>query len=137
MKSQVQGILQVYWKEKLKFKWGNESKSRDKNLPEVKARKRKVEESVVNTDVRNVNLTWGMANYLPPQLESEDDTASDMHIQSLKREYCKTEKNKALADLKMKLSFSNRRKEIVTDNMPIGDILEIYPFLKDRRQVHL
>lgn len=38
--------FQVYWKEKLRYKWGNERKSRDKHMPEVQARKRTNEDKV-------------------------------------------------------------------------------------------
>lgn len=37
-------------------------------------------------------LTWGMANYLPQQLSSEDEQAIQMHTEWLKREYIDTAK---------------------------------------------
>jgi len=53
-----------------------------------KAKKRK-KTTQDATEIENVNLTWGMANYLPPQHESEDETAVDLHVSWLKREFQK------------------------------------------------
>ena len=68
-------LFQIYWREKLRYKFGNERKCRDRNVPEVLAKKRKrpAEESNKQTDM--TTLTWGMANYMPAIPVSEDETS--------------------------------------------------------------
>lgn len=138
---QVSGVplqsCRVYWKEKLKYKWGNERKSRDKHVPEVMARKRKRQNNTGESSQtgRNVKLTWGMANFLPNQPESEDDAAVELHKQWLQQEYIKTEQIPALVDLKMNLTFPARRKAVVTELVPPEELLLQYPFLKEREQI--
>ena len=58
-------------------------------MPEIQARKRKNEDkqSAEQTSIKKTYLTWGMANYLPKQLSSEDEHAIQMHTEWLKRKY--------------------------------------------------
>ncbi|XP_052063836.1 uncharacterized protein LOC127703799 [Mytilus californianus] len=129
--------VRVYWKEKLKYKWGNERKSRDKHLPEVQARKRKKDTAPTPENISGgkVYLTWSMANFLPAQPESEDDTAISLHCGWLKREFIKTDQNEALINLKMNLTFAARRKAVVEGTISAAELVDQYPFLKDRRQI--
>lgn len=78
-----------------------------------------------------------MANFLPAQPESEDDTAVSLHCGWLKREFIKTEQNEALVNLKMNLTLAVRRKAVVegTTFISAAEVVDQYPFLKDGRQV--
>lgn len=127
----------MYWREKLKYKWQNERKFKDKNLPEVIAKKRKpvLQQQNLNLPKEQVKLTWGMANFLPAPLASEDDTSIQLHKEWLKDEFKKSNQNFNVVDLKMDITFPTRRREIVTENMDTNALLQEYPFLKDRRQV--
>ena len=127
----------MYWREKLKYKWQNERKFKDKNLPEVIAKIRKpvLQQQNFNLPNEQVKLTWGMANFLPPPLASEDEASIQLHKEWLKAEFKKTNQNFDVVDLKMDITYPTRRKEIVTDNMDTNSLLQEYPFLKNRRQV--
>ncbi|XP_052076738.1 uncharacterized protein LOC127714725 [Mytilus californianus] len=128
--------VRVYWREKLKYKWQNERKSKDKNLPEVKAKKRKVT-TELKDDIPKAkkNLTWGMSNYLPMRPDSEDLESIKLHKTWLKQEYRKVDQDFRLVDLKMGLTFPDRRKDIVQDGNSLSEIIKEYPFLQDRRQL--
>ena len=103
-------------------------------MPEIQARKRKNEDkqSAEQTSINKPYPTWGMSNYLPKQLSSEDEHAIQMHTEWLKREYIKTQQNDAPVTLKMKLTFPSRRKAIVEEGISIGNLVNEYPYLKDK-----
>ena len=130
-------FYQVYWKEKLKYKFGNERKVRDRNLPEVQSRIRKRKLADMDTDlaVKKIALTWGLENYLPSRCPSEDEESIKIHIEWLHKEMKKTAPNMVSVDLKMILTFPERRADIVTKNMGVGELLQKYPWLHQRDQV--
>lgn len=120
----------------MQFKWGNERKQKDKDLPEVQAKKRKhkcVEEAGTQGNVPV--LTWGMANYLPPQPVSEDVTSINLHKECMQREYRKSDQNASMIDFKMGITFPARRKQIIEENLGVRELLLEYPYLQSRRQV--
>ncbi|XP_071086230.1 sterile alpha motif domain-containing protein 3-like [Haliotis cracherodii] len=129
-------LVRVYWREKLKQKWGNERKVRDRDRPEVQARtrKRKSEPSEEPASKR-VNLTWGLANFLPPPLPSEDSESIEAHVDWLQREFKKTAPCMPKVYLKMNLTFPERRRNVITQGLGVGDLLLKYPWLHQREQL--
>lgn len=81
------------------------------------------------------NLTWGMSNYLPKRPDSEDSESIKLHKTWFKQEYRQVDQDFRLVDLKMGLTFPDRRKDIVQDGNSLSEIIKEYPFLQDRRQV--
>ncbi|KAG1647302.1 hypothetical protein GQR58_030704 [Nymphon striatum] len=123
--------------EKLKRKWSNERKNRDRYLPQVQARKRKINSELSDEPPTNiVNLIWGLANFHLPTLLSEDSTSITAEIDWLQREFKKTTPTIKIVDLKMKLTFPERRNDVVSQGLGIGDLLQKYPWLQQREQVN-
>ena len=57
------------------------------------------------------------------------------HNNSLKLEAKKAKPNRCIVSELMRLSFSMRRNSIIAEPKPLSELLECYPFLKDRDEV--
>ncbi|XP_062495700.1 sterile alpha motif domain-containing protein 3 isoform X2 [Pezoporus occidentalis] len=72
------------------------------------------------------------------QVEEEpvylEDSAMDVHIQWLKQEYLKTQRNWKEVDNRMNVTIEMRRK-MISDKAPLKDILRLFPFLRCPYQV--
>ncbi|XP_057264720.1 sterile alpha motif domain-containing protein 3 isoform X2 [Pezoporus wallicus] len=72
------------------------------------------------------------------QVEEEpvylEDSAMDVHIQWLKQEYLKTQRNWKEVDNRMNVTIEMRRK-MIGDKAPLKDILRLFPFLRCPYQV--
>ena len=128
--------LQEFRKDKIIYKFGNARKSLDKDHPDVKLRKRPKAEEKTPAALHNHTLTWGLQQFLPENLASEDDVSSSLYIKWLQRELKKSvaDIDVTSVDMKMALTFPRRRKSIVVDKMDIKEILEIYPWLQSRQE---
>ncbi|XP_061234194.1 sterile alpha motif domain-containing protein 3 isoform X2 [Neopsephotus bourkii] len=72
------------------------------------------------------------------QVEEEpahlEGIAMDVHIQWLKQEYLKTQRNWKEVDNRMNVTLEMRRK-MISDKAPLKDILRLFPFLRCPHQV--
>ena len=102
----------------------------------MKLRKRPKAEEKTPAALHNHTLTWGLQQFLPENLASEDDVSSSLYIKWLQRELKKSvaDIDVTSVDMKMALTFPRRRKSIVVDKMDIKEILEIYPWLQSRQE---
>ncbi|XP_071508876.1 sterile alpha motif domain-containing protein 3-like [Diadema antillarum] len=122
------------WVTKLKYKFQN-SRRRDETVRaslEVLQRKRK------QPPIRNLSKTakeqvkypiFGMPNYLPARQASEDDKSIEANKQWLLTEGTKKRPNYEEVDVRMTLTFSDRRNEIIKENIPIAQLKEECPWL--------
>ncbi|XP_072176124.1 uncharacterized protein [Diadema setosum] len=126
--------FQQLWVTKLKYKFQN-SRRRDETVRaslEVLQRKRKQPpiRSLSKTTKEQVKYPiFGMANYLPARQASEDDKSIEAHKQWLLTEGTKKRPNYEEVDVRMTLTFSDRRNEIRKENIPIAQLKEEYPWL--------
>ena len=69
--------------------------------------------------------------------EEEDEASFARHNRALKVEFQKTKPNCALVAELMKLSFEMRRNRIISESIPLAEILLSYPFLRCPEEVFL
>lgn len=101
-------------------------------LPEVSARKRPKKEEIQSPRLQAVS-TWGLSNYLPEELLTEDEETINQHIEWMKKEYRKKEgQNLLQVKQKMALTFPHRRKMIVTNMASAESVLVEFPFLQTK-----
>lgn len=101
-------------------------------MPEVVERKRKKTEDTKAEF--NGTLTWGLRNYSPPESISEDKDSINAHVEWLRREWRKTDPELSVVDLKMGLTFAERRR-LVLQQGKVAEIVEKFPWLQCYRQV--
>ena len=69
--------------------------------------------------------------------EGEDEGSFARHNRALKVEFQKIKPNRALVAELMKLSFEMRRNRIISESIPLSEILSSYPFLRCPEEVFL
>ncbi|CAC5426220.1 unnamed protein product [Mytilus coruscus] len=127
-----------FWKDKLVFKFSNARKRIDKNQPEVISRsKTKTNKNPQPQTEDSSVFVWGLARFLPPLLVSEDSISQQGHIDWLKREHKKTISDIDIStiNMKMDLTFSYRRKQIVEDKVGVKELIDMFPWLQSRQEI--
>ena len=69
--------------------------------------------------------------------EGEDEASFARHNRALTIESQKSKPNRALVAELMNLSFEMRRNRIISDSIPLFELLTTYPFLKAPEEVVL
>ena len=78
---------------------------------------------------------YGIPNYLSVRPAAEDDVTIKKHLDIIKRESLKKNKDYRIVEISMNATFADRRKLIVTENCSIEHLLIEYPLLFDVLQV--
>ena len=114
------------------------------DIPEVKAKKeiygKRKGGSASNglTDFKRVCEMWGVKNVLPPMGEGEDEetiAANEKRLQH-QSQLSIEKQDKLVVKRLLELTYSKRRKLLVTDYKKISTILELYPILCSDQQVN-
>ena len=90
------------------------------------------------TDFKKVCVMWGVKNFLPPMGKGEDEETMAAHEKRLQHQsQLSIEKqDKLVVKRLLDLTYSKRRKLLVTDYTKISTILELYPILCSEQQVN-
>ncbi|XP_065813779.1 sterile alpha motif domain-containing protein 3-like isoform X2 [Labrus bergylta] len=127
------------WKNSLKFKMGNfctklsragysevavNSGKRSRNNPDKQS---------PHTDIKRPKRAE--VNFLPNFPKGEDGSSLERQRLQIVDEVIRTDKNLPLIAKLMQTTFSLRRKEVINDDLPVGEILERWPALKMESQI--
>uniref|UniRef100_A0A3P9H9U1 PB1 domain-containing protein n=1 Tax=Oryzias latipes TaxID=8090 RepID=A0A3P9H9U1_ORYLA len=129
------------WKNSLKFKMGNyRAKLSRAGFQEVavnsgKRSKNNPDRQAAHTGIKRPKRAE--LNYLPNFPRGEDATSLEQLRLQIIDEVKKTDKDHILITKLMQSTFALRRKEIISDDLPVADILERWPALKMESQVNL
>ena len=90
------------------------------------------------TDFKRVCVMWGVKNFLPPMGEGEDEETIAAHEKRLQHQsQLSIEKqDKLVVKRLLDLTYSKRRKVLVTDYTKISTILALYPILCSEQQAN-
>lgn len=122
--------LQSLWKSRLQNKFQNARKREDRDIPVVKARKRKA--TMTTGDLvpkKKTALQWGMANYLPSRRASEDDASIELHVEWMQQESRKKKPNYQRVGESLMATFADRRRWVVTQGALASEVGEKYPWI--------
>lgn len=109
---------------------------RDRDHPVIVEKRRKTIESQSSEDkAQSKKPAYGLPSYLPAENDCEDEEMVISHQDYIKSELKKRSPDLRKIDASMQATFANRRREIVTKNMLVKDIIEAYPALCDCQQV--
>uniref|UniRef100_A0A3P9LXJ5 PB1 domain-containing protein n=1 Tax=Oryzias latipes TaxID=8090 RepID=A0A3P9LXJ5_ORYLA len=129
------------WKNSLKFKMGNyRAKLSRAGFQEVavnsgKRRKNNPDRQAAHTGIKRPKRAE--LNFLPNFPRGEDATSLEQLRLQIIDEVKKTDKDHILITKLMQSTFALRRKEIISDDLPVADILERWPALKMESQVNI
>ena len=81
---------------------------------------------------------WGVKNFLPPMGKGEDEETMAAHEKRLQHQsqLSIAKQGKLVVKRLLDLTYSKRRKLLVTDYTKISTILELYPILCSEQQVN-
>lgn len=115
----------------------NMRQHRDKNIPIVQARsKRVLETSATKTQsALKSNAAFGLKNYLSKRPKGEDDVSISRHIENMKNQQDKRNKDYRLIEFAMAQTFGDRRTFIVNENPSIEMMQQQFPCLFDTYHV--
>ena len=107
------------------------------DIPEVKAKReiygKRKGGSAGNglTDFKKVCVMWGVKNFLPPMGKGEDEETMAAHEKrlQLQSQLSIEKQDKLVVKRLLNLTYSKRRKLLLTDYTKISTILELYPIL--------
>jgi len=119
---------------KLKEKFRNMRKHRDRDIPEVAARRLKKQKGAKGNAVISAER-YGMPNYVPKKPESEDLESLSRNISTLKKEAARKVKDSNTILHLMDLTLFDRRDKIVVQNASLLSIQDEYPVLFSSDQV--
>ena len=132
------------WKDKIRPHFKNKRGRMGLDISEVKAKRqiygKRKGSSAGNglTDFKKVCIMWGVNNFLPPIGEGEDEETMAAHEKLLQHQsQLSIEKqDKLVVKRLLDLTYSKRRKLLVTDYTKIYTILELNPILCSEQQVN-
>ena len=134
--------VQELWLQKLKYKFQNTRKrnSTIKEMLVVKNRKRKQPPAPKGTNPKKMAPKyppmWGLQNYLPGRLESEDDLTVSSHNKWLQIEVTKKRPDYKEVGRLMSLTLADRRRDIVQgEPKPMSHRKKQYPWLFTEHEV--
>ena len=84
---------------------------------------------------RLLTPAFGMPSYLPQVSLTEDTESIGRHKQFMQDESKKRNPDRRKIDTCMAVTFDDRRKLIITDNVNLATLKEEYPCLWDSQQV--
>ncbi|XP_065814227.1 uncharacterized protein [Labrus bergylta] len=127
------------WKNSLKFKMGNfHTKLSRAGYSEVavnsgKRSRNNPDKQSPHTDIKRPKRAE--VNFLPNFPKGEDGSSLERQRLQIVDEVIRTDKNLPLIAKLMQTTFSLRRKEVINDDLPVGEILERWPALKMESQI--
>ena len=74
-------------------------------------------------------MAWGVKNYLPPFQEGEDSRLNSQYNLSAEK------RDERIIRKLMDLAFPHRRQLLINEMATIQDVVDLYPILKDERQL--
>ena len=124
------------------YKFKNKRKRTDKDLPEVKARKRTAsndETEVEQAKRRKLDRSWGVPNFLPPSSSMDDEHSIEDFVSFLKQQSQMSagRRDTARIERRMNQTFAHRRNQIVCLGASVKDIKERYPILFLENEVRI
>uniref|UniRef100_A0A3B4GB81 Uncharacterized protein n=1 Tax=Pundamilia nyererei TaxID=303518 RepID=A0A3B4GB81_9CICH len=128
------------WKNSLKFKMGNyRAKLSRAGFQEVavnsgRRSRNDPDKQSPHTDIKRPKKAE--VNFLPNFPRGEDAVSLEQLRLQIVDEVKKSEKNHVLITKLMHTTFALRRKEIISDDLPVGDILDRWPALKLESQIY-
>ncbi|RVE73057.1 hypothetical protein OJAV_G00045610 [Oryzias javanicus] len=127
------------WKNSLKFKMGNyRAKLSRAGFQEVAVNSGKRSKNNPNRQAAHTGIKRpkrAELNYLPNFPRGEDAASLEQLRLQIIDEVKKTDKDHILITKSMQSTFALRRKEIISDDLPVADILERWPALKMESQI--
>ncbi|KAM6978686.1 sterile alpha motif domain-containing protein 3-like isoform 2-T2 [Tautogolabrus adspersus] len=127
------------WKNSLKFKMGNfRTKLSRAGYSEVAVNSGKRSRNNPDKQSPHTNIKRpkrAEVNFLPNFPKGEDGASLERQRLQIVDEVMKTDKNLPLIAKLMQTTFSLRRKEVINDDLPVGEILERWPALKMESQI--
>ena len=133
-------MLQFKWHRRIKDKFKNLRKRKDRNHPSVAAKRLKFGNqsplASKNTTPKKRNV-WGVPNFLPDQEPGEDDTSIAAHTSWLRSQsrLDQAQQDRNGVGYRLDLTFADRRQLIVTNGAGVAEIKEKYPILFSEDQV--
>ncbi|XP_065814376.1 uncharacterized protein [Labrus bergylta] len=127
------------WKNSLKFKMGNfHTKLSRAGYSEVavnsgKRSRNNPDKQSPHTDIKRPKRAE--VNFLPNFPKGEDGSSLERQRLQIVDEVIRTDKNLPLIAKLMQTTFSLRRKEVINDDLPVGEILVRWPALKMESQI--
>lgn len=129
------------WKNSLKFKMGNyRTKLSRAGFHEVavncgKRSRNNPDKQAPHTNIKRPKRAE--VNFLPNFPIGEDTASLEQLRLQIAEEVKNSDKNLVLITKLMQTTFALRRKEVITENLPVGDILERWPAFKMESQVKI
>ena len=127
------------WKNSLKFKLGNyHSKLSRAGFQEVAVNSGKRSRNNPDKQAPHTNIKRpkrAEVNFLSNFPQGENTRSLEQLRLEIVDEVKKSDKNLVLITKLMHTTFALRRKEVITEDLPVGDILERWPALKIESQV--
>jgi hypothetical protein len=110
-------------------------KRRDRSIPCVASKIAKRNEVRSEGSKKTRTPAFGMPSYLPQVSLTEDTESIGRHKQFMQDESKKRNPDRRKIDTCMAVTFDDRRKLIITDNVNLATLKEEYPCLWDSQQV--
>ncbi|XP_018019454.1 sterile alpha motif domain-containing protein 3-like [Hyalella azteca] len=133
----------VMWRTMLSMKARNSRQRRDRHVPCVVALRSKKKfnppddetTTVSENDVPTSTPATKAANLMPVKFTEEDVISAQRHRSSMFDELKKASPNQEVLEKAMSLTFSDRRRMIITEKATVAQIAEMYPVLFNANQI--
>lgn len=136
-------VSKDFWRTVITQKCRNTRRRRDRSLPVVEEKIRKVSAEAVKSKSREdgaqklqkTTPAYGAKNYMPKRPVSEDDESIQKHIDFMKKEAKARSRNVRAVETCMDLTLSDRREFIINGNKTVEEVRLQYPLLFNAHQV--
>ena len=107
------------------------------DMEKFQQKRMKVSNDLIVVNKKDLSNTWGIPkeNFLPERFSGETDLSISSHIKWLQNEVVKIKRDSTIIDMKMRITFPERRRMIIEEKATVSDIKKLFPILFQEDEV--